>query len=392
MLSNHPCVLGGNTGSSSGSPGGAVAADDVTVADAGGYYTGTEAEAVLQEVGAELDALNMAEPRSPTGNYLISGGNVAADGGLVIVAGASNYVIQGTAYTSAQTTLTAAAADPTNPRIDVVALNSSGAAVLITGTPAATPLKPDVDPVTQLELTFVLVAAAATAVTANIVDVYRENTEYTMTESGTSINLASASNPRSGSTDIEGTAVPAGDYFRAQAPGTLNLADYDNLIFFIRSKASWPGAKQLSITARSSGAIIGQTIVFKSGTYGFDSSVTGSYQLITIPTSLFGANGQSINQLQWTCAGGGSTIGFYVDDISLQGGLAAITDSSRMLWRGVYSSTVLYNINDTVLSSGIQYVCIQAGQGKTPVSNTAYWQPSSAAGGGAEVLETQVFS
>ena len=37
--------------------GGAVAAADVTIADAGGYYTGTDVEAALQEVGAALDAV-----------------------------------------------------------------------------------------------------------------------------------------------------------------------------------------------------------------------------------------------------------------------------------------------------------------------------------------------
>jgi hypothetical protein len=36
--------------------GGAPPAEDVSVADAGGYYTGTDVEAVLQEVGAVLDA------------------------------------------------------------------------------------------------------------------------------------------------------------------------------------------------------------------------------------------------------------------------------------------------------------------------------------------------
>jgi hypothetical protein len=40
-----------------GGGGGASAAADVSIADAGGYYTGTDVEAALQEVGAALDAL-----------------------------------------------------------------------------------------------------------------------------------------------------------------------------------------------------------------------------------------------------------------------------------------------------------------------------------------------
>ncbi len=317
---------------------------------------------------------NVAAP-SATGNALINGGGVALVSDLTVNVSAATYRIQGTEYASPETELVADTADSTNPRIDVVAVNTSGAAVIITGTPAATPVKPDVDPTTQLELTFFNVPATATALETNVVEVYRENTEYTMTENGTSITLNSTNNPHAGTTTIEATTAVAGDYFQAQAAAPIDLGTFDSLVFFIRSKAAWANAKQFTITARSSGTQVGSAVVFKNGLFAFDSSNTTTYQQIVIPASLFAANGQSVNQIRWAVAGGGGAIGFYVDDITLQGGLATVAlDATRIRDRGSYSAELLYSANDMVDDVNVLYVAIQAGMGKTPASNPTYWR------------------
>ena len=326
-----------------------------------------------------------------TGNYLISGGGVAMLSGLDLTVSAANYVIQGAPYASPETNLTAATADPTNPRIDVVVVNASGAAVLITGTPAATPVKPDVDPSTQLELTFFIVAAGATALGATVVDVYHENAEWTASQSGGTFNLAGTVNPRAGTLCVEGTAVASGHYAQFAAPAPFDPAIYDSLVFYVRSKATWSGSKSLSLTLRLAGVQKGGIVTFKHGTFGFDSSNTTSYQQIVIPVSLFSAGGLSVDQLRATMAGSGS-IGMYLDDMTLQGGLALATDSTRMKWRGNYAAAVLYSVNDVVLSANLQYVCIQSGTGKTPASNPAYWQASSYYLGATPVVKNRVYA
>ncbi len=320
---------------------------------------------------------------SPTGNALLSGGGVAFTSGLDLVVSASEYLIQGVGYDSLETPLTATTADGTNPRIDVVVVDSSGAASIIAGTPAANPAKPDVDPETQLELTFFLVAAGATALPVSVTDVYHENSEWTTSRSGTSFTLASTNNPRAGSVCVEGTAVPTNDYWQATGPGDIDLASKDNLVFYIRSKATWVATRSLSITARKTNTQKGSIVTFKHGTFGFDSSNTSAYQQIVIPLSLFGANGLAVDRFRFASAGTGTALGCYMDDVTLQGGLSATTDASRMKWRGTYSASLLYQVNDVVLSSGIQYVCIQAGTGQTPASSATYWQASTAAGGGS---------
>lgn len=365
---------------------GNLSASQVTVADAGGYYTGTDAETVLQEVGASITALNATVGPSPTGNQLISGGGVAQapSGGLDITVSAANYSIQNTLYSSALTNLTLSAADPSNPRIDVVAVNTSGNAVIIQGTPASSPAKPDVDPSTQLELTFFLVGAGATDLDVTVVDVYLNNAEWTTTASGGTINVASTNNPYTGAVCIEGTSVTTNHYvqFVKPASGTFDMADSDNLVFYIRSKASWANNRLMTITVRNASGQLGSAVTFDQGLFGFNSGQTTTYQQIIIPTALFAANGLSTaTTIRMTLGGTGGSVGFYIDDVTLQSGVASITDASRMKWRGNYVAANFYNVNDVVLSSGIQYVSLQAGVGNTPASSPTFWQPSSAAAG-----------
>jgi hypothetical protein len=315
---------------------------------------------------------------TPTGNDLVSGGGVAFVSNLDITVSAATYRIQGASYSSPITSLTAAAADPVEPRIDVVAVDSSGNAIIITGSPAVSPVKPDVDPETQLELTFYLVAAGATELAVSSTDIYHENAEWAASRSGTTFNLSSTNNPYVGSICIEGTSVTTNNYVQFTAPSDFDPADNDNLVFYIRSKAAWPSTRSLSITLRSgNNSQKGSTVTFKDGTFGFVSSITSSYQQIVIPMSLFSANGIEVDRIRFTVSGTGATFGMYLDDFTLQGGLAPIVDSTRMRWRGEYLATLLYNVNDVVLSGGTQYVCIQSGLGRTPGTQTTYWQPST---------------
>ena len=111
---------------------------------------------------ADVIALIEAANSSPTGSMLLSGGQVVWMSGLIYRVSAATYIIDGAQYSSAEGTITLTAADATNPRIDVIGLNTSGAIFKQDGTAAADPLKPDIDPNTQLELTFALIAALAT--------------------------------------------------------------------------------------------------------------------------------------------------------------------------------------------------------------------------------------
>lgn len=262
-------------------------------------------------------------PGSGSGvSQLISGGGVAWTGtGFNYIISAASYMINGTQYASPQTPVTLSAADPTEDRIDVFYVDDSGTAGVIEGIPGTPPVQPSVDPGSQLLLTFAYIVAASTEPVITNENIYLENTEYTMSTNAGTINLASTNNPYAGTKDIEGTATVAGNLFTGLKPsGTLNLSQYAQLTFQIRSKASWPNAKSMSIFWMNGGAVVGSSLALKNGTFGFDSSNTSSYQQIVIPAANFGTGTNPVDRLRVTVSGGGSSIGWYIDNIILQAG------------------------------------------------------------------------
>jgi hypothetical protein len=89
------------------------------------------------------------------------------------------------------------AADPTNPRYDVIAVDNTGTVVKITGTAGTNPTIPQIDPATQVYLTAIYVAAGATTpgdITQTII--YDENTEvWSGTATGVSLKLDNTTSP-----------------------------------------------------------------------------------------------------------------------------------------------------------------------------------------------------
>lgn len=253
---------------------------------------------------------------------LVAGGQVVWVADFDFIVSAALYYIAGVLYASPQTPITLDPADPTDPRIDVIAVDDQGDVIVITGTPAAQPAAPDVDPSSQLQLTFVLVPAGSTepggATTALV---YAENagspTEWNWSSSGAGWNLASTNNPRTGTIDIEATNISSGAFIQGQiGAGTFDPNAYDHLVLYIRSKANWTNNRTMQIRLQNAGVVVGATLTIGNGLFGFDSSSTAAYQQIAIPIAQFAVPaGQVITQVRLTRAGG-STIGFYLDDVA----------------------------------------------------------------------------
>lgn len=274
----------------------------------------------LEEVEALIAAASLGG--AAQNSFLVSGGQVAWVSDYIFSVAAAEYYIDGVLYTSAIQPITLDAADPTNDRIDVIALDNTGTVVKITGTAAAQPSEPDVDAGTQLKLSFVLVIAASTepAVTQELV--YLDNagspTEWDWTASGSGFDVNSTTDPMAPATKcIEGTAVTAGSFAQGEiGTGTLNPGDYGTLQFFLKSKATWANNRGLSVSLRLAGVLVGSVVnITRTGTFGFASNNTTDDQPIAIPLSLFAVpGGSTIDQIRITDFGG--SIGFFINAIS----------------------------------------------------------------------------
>ena len=275
---------------------------------------------------ADVIALIEAANSSPTGSMLLSGGQVVWMSGLIYRVSAATYIIDGAQYSSAEGTITLTAADATNPRIDVIGLNTSGAIFKQDGTAASDPLKPDIDPNTQLELTFALIAALATEPTgpANT-DVYLENagtpTEWAAV-GGATVNVNSTNNPRTGTKCIEWTLATTGHNVTLTAAASILMTSQEYLILFIRNKSAWASTRSLRVEWRLNAALVGQRVTIDNNLWGFSDSTTGSYQMVAIPIALFAIPATSyVNILVISSQGTGTGLGLYIDDVVLQAGV-----------------------------------------------------------------------
>lgn len=306
-------------------------------------------------------------------NTLLSGGGVTWKSGLTFTISPATYYIAGVLYSSPLTEKTLGAADGALDRIDSIVVDSTGTMVVIPGTPAAPPSPEVADPATQLSLTFIYVAATA-LVPSNVAvdDIYHENTEWTTAKSGAPIDLASANNPHAGAVDIEATVSVSGNYARFTG-AAFDPAAKNNLVFWIRSKATWASTRSLQFQWYSTGTKRGSIVVLNEGAFGFASSSTAAYQQIVIPMRLFAANGLSVNRLQITTAGTGTGIGFYLDDITLQTGIPDPVAPAGLTWCGAWVSTTAYPVNCQVTHGNATWVAMAGNTNSAPSLTNANW-------------------
>lgn len=340
-----------------------------------GVVPGTDAAkwVIFALKGADGSSGSPGTPGASYGAGLLQGGSVFRVGttGLNFTVSKSTFAINGTIYSSPETNVTLTAADATYNRIDVFAVNSSGAAVVVDGIAASSPAEPSLDPLTQLKVGQIIVTAASTNANVTETIVYKEDAEWTATTSGASIVKNSTSNPYAGSKCIEATSATAGAYFNLSNGGVFDTTTRNRLFLYIRSKAAWANQKSVVLQFYSGTAARGTPVTLKTGAYNFNSGQTATYQLIGIELAAFGVAGISVDALRGTVTGGGAAIGFYVDDVIMQGGVAsnAPTDSTR--WKGAYSSTTQYVLNDVVSYGGRTYIAGATISGVAPP--TAPW-------------------
>lgn len=283
-----------------------------------------------------------------SGNALISQllyGSVYWDSGYTFKVSECLYMIRGETYHSEQGTITLEDADPDLDRIDVIFVDSDKTIGKITGTPSANPLKPMVNPASQLELTYVLVAAGSTSPSVLNEQVYQENVEWATSwdsEVGGLVDFESTVSPYAGTYCIRAIIDPANPapnldgvdiYF--DKTGTYDITNAI-LVLMIKTNKSWlnttGGLCYLTLRLYNGATLISQTpVVIKDGKYGFSSKVT-TWQAIVVPIADFGANSMIIDQLNIHFNGKWAqrdvTIDF--DSIFFQGGVPQPTGHLRL--------------------------------------------------------------
>lgn len=279
--------------------------------------------------GTSINSLTVTNFNNSGGgaNGLISGGAIYYTGtGYNYTVTAAQYSIGGVVYSSPQTNITLAAADPTNPRIDVVYVNNAGAVGVLTGTPAANPSEPSVDPTTQIALGFITVAAASTSPTGTTTEnIYLEDAgppaEWGCTTSGVGWNCADTTHPYQGTKDIQSLGTSASSYVQLTRSAAESVSGNNVLFFALRTESAWHGKWEVWMTFYNGSTPVGNTVFTQNNGFGWNGTNTGTYQLIGIPLSAFSLSSSNVDGLRilWNNGGTSATNGtIYLDQIQLQ--------------------------------------------------------------------------
>jgi len=252
---------------------------------------------------------------------LISGGMVWISG-LTFGSVNLSYEINGELFVIADgTEVTAAAADPTNPRTDLIYGDDTGALGISEGTPSVNPQANTLE-FYQIQLTIIDIAAAGTTPEGvSRVDVYLENdgqpAEYDATEStgGVRIDLADITTPLSGTYSIKTlSALLDGDVINFTYSTTFLISDFANIQFSIKLLAAW-GNDYINIGFYNGSTLV--AYVALDATFLNLTNITTS-QYVTIFKSSLNLNGTEYDKISFGArVRGGSTLEFILDNITI---------------------------------------------------------------------------
>lgn len=248
-----------------------------------------------------------------------SGGLVSWDSLLVFSITSAVYWINGVQYTSVAQSLTLNPADPTNPRIDVFALDNTGTFVAVEGVASTPPVEPQTDPATQLYRAFAQIDAGATTptgVTSEII--YDENIEWTTTTgAGLTVNYNDVSTPFHLVKDADVGTWATTRTITFTHTGVLSRNDYTLLKMYINLKAALPSTANIQVYFLNGTTQITPTTNLGPA-HGFSKTGVG-YQNVTVQLSTLAFSGSDFTKVVIRFTGVGS--GIYLDWVQLQGGV-----------------------------------------------------------------------
>jgi hypothetical protein len=265
-----------------------------------------------------VDSLNSVKSLSGSYYGIISGGIVTYSGtGYTYYVSACKYMIGGVVYNSRDTSITLTAADATDPRIDLFAVDTLNRVVKITGTAAATPLTPQVDPASQIALTtgITLPPTSTTPTGTSSTLIYDENTEWTTGGTAT-VDFNNTAQPYHGTKDAYVSAYSKNSNLTFTNGSTVTVSGQILRLFIRLNNSNYSFQVQF---------FNGSTAVSSIVTAPVNNSLFGSYQNISIPLSSFSWSSTVFNKLVVTMTGKGTAGTYYLDYVSIESGTPIVT-------------------------------------------------------------------
>lgn len=259
---------------------------------------------------------------------IIHGGAVWSGTGLVFDVSHVLFIKDGKDYSSGATQITLTPADPTNGRIDVIVANINGGIGIVTGEPSATPVKPEINFETEVEISFVYVGPGAlTPTDISVLPIYKENlgdpAEWngvvTIFGGGTWA-LNAGIDPFAGSISMNATSVVQADRVQFTTPSPVPTALIGVVELRLKLKAPLNNHSGSRIAFYSGGVRVTDWVTFIDA--GVDIWNTHSYQLLLASNALFNFSKTEVDGFRIAVRGTGTHAGFFIDNVQIHTGIS----------------------------------------------------------------------
>ena len=240
-----------------------------------------------------------------------------------------SYKINGVTYPAGTDTITLDASDPTFLRIDVVGVDAAGV-IVETGTPAADPIKPTLNPETQLEITPIFVLPGTTEPVVDSSLIFNENTEWTTSSNNGSVDFESTLNPFIGLLNIDAPAMVVNQFLKFENAVELDVVNYNFLRFYINLKGTWTNSNAFDVRFYKNGVAVSNLVTVQNGVFNFSRTIINTYQTVAIAMSNFTFTSGSFDEVRLIIKNS-LAFGFRMDYIQLLGGGGSISNLQNTL-------------------------------------------------------------
>jgi hypothetical protein len=275
-----------------------------------------------------------------------------------------SYYIQGVLYSGGTQQVTLATADPTNPRIDVIGVGTTGV-FNITGVASVDPVSPTINPDNQIQITSIFVDNAATTpvlITEKVI--YKENIEWTGSSNIATADFNATSTPFQGAKHFDCNGFSNNQYVRF-SDGATSVSDYTIFSFRTYLKGVFGNNVRFSVRFYNNTTPVSNVVTITNGNYGFNRTNISGYQVLAIPIGSFTFTNSNFNRVDIIMVGSNAT-GFRLDNVILQsnvtlGGPLQNTITNIVANTGIANATIN---DDTISILGVSGVTTTA-SGKT---------------------------
>lgn len=274
-------------------------------------------------------------PNLNTGTSIVDGtlpdgklsGNIFWVGNLDFEATAHTFRKNGIVYTAPAVNFTLSPSDVALDRIDLFVASTSGEIKVIEGAPSENAAEPELDPLTEIDLRFVIIEAGALEPKGGTkILAYDENVgtpaEWNATDIGIGVTVDATLDPLLGAKHVKFSNYTNRMGFRLESDTVLAVKDLTDITFSVKNEVG--AIEAFAIHLYNGSQRLGSAFVFNNQ-HGYQNTGVTDYQTVKVPYEAFEVIESNFDAIEIIALGEGTPGNLsHVDNVVLTTGLTVL--------------------------------------------------------------------